>query len=116
MNAIDIAEVCHEVNRALCLAFGDDSHASWENAPEWQKESILRGVEMHLEHVRSPEESHEAWCAHKIEEGWTWGPTKDVSAKKHPCLVAYKDLPPEQRAKDYIVATIVDKLKKFVSE
>ena len=32
-----IAEVTHEVNRALCLAFGDASQKAWQDAPEWQR-------------------------------------------------------------------------------
>ena len=35
MNVEQIAKVAHEVNRALCQAFGDDTQMPWEEAPMW---------------------------------------------------------------------------------
>ena len=43
-----IARVCHEVNRAYCEALGDTSQPAWEDAPEWQRKSAMKGVELHL--------------------------------------------------------------------
>lgn len=102
-----IAKVCHEVNRGLCLAMGDDSHVSWEAAPEWQRESSMAGVEMHLANLdATPAESHEAWMLQKAEDGWVLG-EKDEDAKTHPLMVPYHDLPAEQRAKDYAFKAVV---------
>jgi hypothetical protein len=44
MNDIDIARVCHEVNRAYCTSLGDESQLPWDSAPQWQKDSAINGV------------------------------------------------------------------------
>lgn len=48
MNIEQIARVCHEVNRAYCQALGDDSQPAWEDAPQWQRDSALLGVQLLL--------------------------------------------------------------------
>lgn len=107
----DIARLCYEVNRAYCLSIGDNSQPKWEDAAEWQKESVINGVKFHLENQASPEESHENWMKEKVESGWVYGETKDPEKKTHPCLVPYDQLPVEQRAKDYIFKAIVETYK-----
>lgn len=111
MNAEQIARVAHEVNRAYCLAIGDASQPSWEQAPNWQRESAMAGVTAHLEEARSPRESHALWMAQKVSDGWVYGEVKDATAKTHPCLVAYEELPQEQRVKDYLFGAVVESLK-----
>ena len=104
---IDIARVCHEVNRAYCAALGDHSQPPWEEAEDWQRESAYGGVRFHLEADRGPEASHESWMEHKIAHGWVYGERKDPDAKTHPCMVPFEALPPEQQAKDYIFRAVV---------
>lgn len=77
MDSADIARVCHEVNRAYCAAMGDTSQVPWDEAPGWQRVSAMNGVDGVLQ-GNSPEESHQAWCDHKLAEGWTYGPVKDI--------------------------------------
>jgi hypothetical protein len=108
MTAQEIAKVCHEANRGYCQSLRDFSQPSWEDAPDWQKESAVAGVNAIIASPdRAPSESHEAWLAHKKADGWTYGPTKDPVAKTHPCFVPYSDLPVEQKAKDWIFTHIV---------
>ena len=111
MTEAEIAKVCHEVKAAYCRAIGDDSQASWEDAPEWQRLSAICGVQFHLERDREPNESHDEWMRVKQIEGWKYGEKKDAFWKTHPCMVAFDDLPVEQKAKDYIFKAIVDALK-----
>lgn len=100
------ARAAHEVNRAYCLAIGDTSQPSWDDAPDWQKESIRKGVTGALDGNTS-EQSHESWLAEKVRTGWVYGPVKDPEAKTHPCMVPYAELPPEQRAKDKVYLAVV---------
>lgn len=104
----DIARVCHEVNRAYCQALGDESQKPWEEAPQWQRDSALAGVELHLgDPDAGPEASHESWMAMKVAAGWIYGPEKDENAKTHPCLVPFAELAREQQAKDFIFRAVV---------
>lgn len=60
-----IARLCHEVNRAYCQAMDDDSQPAWDEAPDWQRDSAMNGVEAHLMHSLTPEESHNLWMKQK---------------------------------------------------
>lgn len=106
-----IAKVAHEVNRGYCQSLGDNSQPKWEDIPDWQKDSAIDGVMFHMGNNATPEESHQSWLNHKIEDGWKWGPVKDPVKKEHPCLVLYSDLPREQKTKDYLFKSVVESFK-----
>ena len=110
MTAAQIARVAHEVNRAYCFSLGDTSQPSWEEAPDWQRNSAINGVIFHLADHRTPEESHNCWLTEKAEAGWTYGPVKDAEKKEHPCFVSYSELPREQRTKDFLFKAVVEAL------
>ena len=115
MGIVDIARVCHEANRAFCVAIGDQSQKSWDEAEPWQRESAFAGVRFRIEHPDAPPStSHDAWSAHKVADGWTYGPVKDGGLKQHPCLVPYDDLPPEERVKDALFAAVVAALSPLI--
>lgn len=111
MEKIEIARIAHEVNRAYCEAMGDNSQPTWENAPQWQKDSALLGVELHTSGDHGPEASHESWMAQKVADGWTYGPEKNPEIKEHPCMVPFFELPKEQQAKDFIFRGVVHALR-----
>lgn len=100
------AHAAHEANRAYCIALGDLSQPLWDHAPEWQRESAMKGAEGALR-GNSPVDSHALWMEVKIADGWTYGERKDPGAKKHPCLVPYEELPAEQKMKDEIFVGVV---------
>lgn len=106
-----IARIAHEVNRAYCASIGDHSQPKWEDAPDWQKDSAMNGVEFHLNNETTPEQSHKNWLKQKVEDGWIYGPVKDPDLKLHPCMVPYENLPVEQRTKDYLFKAVVDCFK-----
>lgn len=103
-----IAKVCHQVNKVYCESIGDTSQPNWEEAPNWQKESAIKGVEYHLANPESkPSDSHESWMKEKIDTGWVYGTVKDPDKKEHPCMMPYDKLPVEQQIKDKLFLTIV---------
>ena len=110
-----IAAIAHALNRAYCQAIGDNSQPTWEEAPQWQKDSAVKGVEFHIANPdATPENSHESWLKQKQEEGWKYGPVKDADKKEHPCFVPYAELPEAQKAKDYIFRETVHQLDAVI--
>ena len=108
---LEVARVCHEVNRAYCESLGDHSHEPWEFAGVLQKASAENGVKAHRDNpFMVPSAIHESWMREKVEAGWVYGEEKDVEAKTHPCIVAFDDLPVEQQSKDFIFRAVVHAL------
>lgn len=104
----DIARICHEANRMYCQTIGDNSQVVWEEAPEWQRESAIKGVEFCLNNPDAPASAnHDSWMAVKEADGWKYGEVKDADKKEHPCFVSYDQLPVEQKRKDYLFKYIV---------
>lgn len=115
MLAEAVAKVAHEINRAYCAAMGDNSQPSWEDAPDWQRDSAINGVSFHLNHPDAgPEHSHNNWLKEKVADGWTFGEVKNPDEKKHPCCVPYEQLPREQKAKDYLFRAVVHQLAAHI--
>lgn len=112
-----IAEVAHEVNRAYCQSIGDNSQVPWEDAPQWQKDSAVLGVELHINNPDAgPEASHESWMNQKLADGWVYGDEKRPELKQHPCLVPFAQLPKEQQAKDYLFRGVVHVMARVAHE
>ena len=103
-----IAKVCHEANRAFCETIGDNSQKPWAEAEEWQRISAIKGVQWRMENLFAPDSSqHEKWMADKLADGWVYGEVKDATAKTHPCLVPFEELPHNQQLKDYLFSAVV---------
>lgn len=116
MKIEDIACVCHEVNRAYCDKNGEAGQVPWEEAPEWQRESAIAGVQFHLDRPDStPADSHIEWMRHKREDGWKYGPHKDPSKKEHPCMVDHESLPDAQQMKDHLFLAVIRSLESLAS-
>ena len=106
-----VARVCHEANRAYCESIGDSSQKPWDGAEQWQRDSAIKGVQFQIRErkagrVPPPDAQHNAWLADKKAEGWVYGAVKNPAAKQHPCMVAYEQLPLEQRMKDHLFVAI----------
>jgi len=115
MNIQDIAKICHQANKAYCETIGDNSQKDWHNAPDWQKESAVKGVQHIIDNPEStPEDSHKSWLSVKEAEGWTYGKYKDEQKKTHPCFKPYSELPEDQKKKDLIFTTIAKTLTKEI--
>lgn len=115
------ATAAHEINKVYCIALGDTSQVHWNAAPYWQRESCLKGAKLVIDkhkkgEAQSMSASHESWLEEKKRTGWTYGPVKDATAKKHPCMVSYEELSPEQRNKDALFLSSVVAMYKALTE
>jgi hypothetical protein len=113
MTYVEIAKLCHKVNKEYCESLGDNSQVEWDACPEWQKDSAINGVEYHMITPNAtPKTSHESWLKQKENAGWKYGDEKNVELKTHPCMVPYEKLPLAQRSKDHIFKAICDFFKE----
>ena len=112
MTTEQIAKVCHDANKSYCQSIGDNSQAAWEDAPEWQRSSAIVGVKFCSDNPDAPPSAnHDSWMKQKTEEGWKFGPVKNVEAKEHPCYLPYEELPEEQKKKDSLFKAICASLR-----
>jgi hypothetical protein len=113
MSPEQIAEVCHEANRALTKHVGDvEVQPPWSEAAEEMRVSSINGVKFALEHPEAtPADQHNAWASDKVKAGWKYGPVKNAELKTHPALVDYDDLPFGTKAKDALFRNVVAALR-----
>ena len=70
--------------------------------------SSVAAVAFRRENPDAPHSSqHDQWAEQKRASGWSYGAVRDDAAKKHPMLIPYDELPPEERQKDALVSAIV---------
>ena len=43
---------------------------------------------------------HESWAQERIKQGWSYGANRDDEKRHHPCIIAYEDLPEEEKMYD----------------
>ena len=103
-----IAQTAHAALRAWALAHGQADIPEWQDAPEWMHTATREGVKFSLENPDADGEAHHRkWMAVKLGEGWRYGPEKSDTAKTHPLIVPYEDVPEWQRRKDVLIHAIV---------
>lgn len=58
--------------------------------------------------------THEVWAQKRMQEGWSYGETKDAALKKTPFLVPYEELPETERETDRVIVRMA--LKTAIAE
>ncbi len=56
--------------------------------------------------------THEVWSKGRLDNGWTYGKTRDDTKKQHPCLIPYEEL--SETEKDFDRRTAMETLKLIV--
>ena len=110
-----IGRVCHEANRAYCIVVGDSELPAWDDLEETYRESTRIGVRNALA-GHTPKESHASWLKERVGAGWVLGAKLDRTAKIHPNLVQYDQLPEAQKRKDHLFVAITRALNGKSSE
>jgi hypothetical protein len=62
---------------------------------------------------RLAENTHDLWARQRMAEGWRYGPKRDDTAKEHPDLVPYGDLPDSE--KEYDRKTAMETLRAIIA-
>ena len=76
--------------------------------PEYQvRENVASVAAALADPERTPEQNHQGWYERLIADGWQRGPTKDETAKTHPDLVPFDQLPEHEKQKDRLFIAIV---------
>lgn len=102
-----VARCCHEANRAYCELTGDPALPAWEALEESDREP-LRAAVLHAVRGMTPEQAHRRWMQKRLDQGWRHGAPLDRTAKVHPNLVSYDDLPEAQQRKDALFLGVVE--------
>jgi hypothetical protein len=61
---------------------------------------------------RLAENAHDVWAERREADGWTFGSQRNDEMKRHPCLIAYRDLP--ETEKNYDRVLVVQTLKTIL--
>ena len=56
---------------------------------------------------------HEEWAQTRIQQGWTYGQTRNDTLKRHPCLIPYDELQDSER--EYDKNTAIETVKLIIS-
>jgi hypothetical protein len=102
----DIARVARAATSTYQQVIGSPASPGLDQAPDWQRESLLAGVEVALGGATAAEQ-HEAWMRWHLARGWTYGPVRDEQTRTHPNLVPYAELPAEQQLLDRLFVAVV---------
>lgn len=100
-----IARIAHGAAAELAIVLGDPAMPPWSSFPKDQQDGVISGVKAGR-YGATPEALHEKWVTEKVAAGWTLGAVKDATTKTHPLLVPFDQLPPGDRAKDYLFAGV----------
>ena len=56
--------------------------------------------------------THDVWAKSRMEQGWTYGETRNDEKKETPCLIAYDNL--SENEKEYDRNTAIETLKLII--
>lgn len=117
-----IARVCHEANRAYAYIINEDVEFGEEVAPQWSecaegmRIGAMSGVLNRILYGNNPEHSHVEWMESRLNDGWVYGPKKDIKNKIHPALVPYSELPERTKTKDQLFYDILSAVVMTASQ
>lgn len=113
--------VSGSIPRALFLAAWKESHNYMlrvlQTVDDYEPQPVdLGSIELtdDLQELQEAiaENAHEVWAAARMREGWTYGPVRDDTNKKHPDLIPYSALPDSEKEYDRQMAFDTIKLVK----
>jgi hypothetical protein len=93
-----VARIAHQCWVSFQIAAGQPYNVE---PTEAQLKSQINGLRAFVQNpVMTPEQNHENWMQLRLSQGWTHGPVKDETAKTHPDLVPFSEMPKIEQLKD----------------
>jgi hypothetical protein len=93
----DLAEPDQDDNRAAARRMGDVLAVVGLVLSD-DPSRPAAGLPTDLEPMAAAE--HDGWMAQRARNGWTWGEPRDDTAKRHPSMRPYAELPEREKEKD----------------
>ena len=94
------ARVCHAAHCALQAVQGEPlPSVPWDDLPAETRRIVIESIRA-ARQGEPPEQLHARWVRAMAALGWTWGPERDPERKRHPNMIPFWDLPPDERDKD----------------
>jgi hypothetical protein len=59
------------------------------------------------------ENAHDIWASKRLQNGWTFGPERDDTERRHPCLVPYPQLPKQEQ--DYDRIMVIESIRAMLA-
>ena len=59
------------------------------------------------------ENAHDIWASERLRDGWTFGPERDDTERRHPWLVPYAQLPDRER--DYDRTMVIGSIRAILA-
>lgn len=98
------ARVCHAAHCALQAVQGEPlPSVPWDDLPVETRRIVIESVRAARQGEAAPQ-LHARWVRAMAAQGWTWGPERDPENKRHPNMVPFGALPPEEQDKDRLFA------------
>jgi hypothetical protein len=112
----EIAKIAHETLRYYGIATeGDLNQPAFEELSSGKKQQLTNTVLFYLKNPQATvAEGHAMWLAWKEKEGYHVGTVRNVARKESPNLVTFAALPPDQRAKSFIIRGVVEGFRSFI--
>jgi RyR domain len=107
------ARVCHAAHCALQAVQGESlpSPPGLDDLPAELRRIVIEGVRA-ARQGETAELLHARWVRAMAALGWTWGPERDPEGRRHPNMVPFWDLPPDERDKDELFAANATVLRR----
>lgn len=59
------------------------------------------------------ENAHDIWAEERLLDGWTFGPERDDTERRHPCLIPYTQL--AERDRDYDRQMVIGSIRAILA-
>jgi hypothetical protein len=111
-------EWIYEVARLEAIASGRSIVPElWSKRDEKFRSQMTEYVEgLRGKPLPTPEEAHNSWWRKYEEMGWKYGEVRDTTAKTHPDMVAFGELPKDEQDKDEIFLALVEFAFKYITQ